>query len=377
MPTTVTWMWFGNGPQVNTTPGTPATQAEVNTTVGYTAVGPDQIQAVDVTGTTRSVVIGGQIVQAFSTTYNPAATSPMTYLSPSTGTVLTTQITGIASIRYELIFPDGSTSEQMGAGIQMANGDVFFRPAADTVSDWNDIDALRGVRIISATPGGTNTYVATVSFHPDIHDLPIVCFAAGTMIVTDRGERPVEDLTEGDRVWTRDNGMQPVRWHGARRISGAELSRSPKLRPIRISAGALGINQPATDLVVSPHHRILVRSNIARRMFGTCELLVAAKQLLELPGISVAEDLDCVTYVHLMLDRHEVIMSNGAETESLYPGPQAILALGHEAAEEIFTIFPELRDRPTEFPGARPFVSGSRARKLAARHVQNDRPLAS
>lgn len=377
MPTTVTWLWFGNHEQVNTNPATPATQAEVNTTIGYTAVGPDQIRAVDVAGVTRSVVVGGRVVQAFSATYNPATTSPMTYLSPSTGTTVTTQITGFASIRYELIFPDGSTVEQTGVGIQMANGDSFFRPSIDTVGDWDGIDALRGVRILSATPLPASTYIATVSFSADIHDLPITCFAAGTMVVTNLGERPVEDLSEGDMVWTRDNGMQPVRWHGARRIGAAELSRRANLRPIRISAGALGVNQPATDLVVSPQHRILVRSNIARRMFGTSELLVAAKQLLGLPGISVVEDAIGVTYVHLMLDRHEVIMSNGAETESLYPGPQAILALGKDAAEEIYTIFPELRDRPTEFPGARPFVSGSRARKLAARHIQNERPLAS
>ncbi|KGJ05316.1 hemolysin [Paracoccus halophilus] len=207
-------------------------------------------------------------------------------------------------------------------------------------------------------------------------DLEIVCFAAGTMILTETGERRVEDLAPGDMIWTRDNGFQPLRWHGQRSLSADELTANPRLRPIRITAGALGPNRPERDLTVSPQHRVLVRSQIAQRMFCAPELLVPARQLTEIPGIEELADARQVTYVHLLFDRHEVVMSDGAETESLYPGPQAINALG-AVAEEIYTLFPELRGASVTIAGARPFVTGRRARQMARRHVANQRALAS
>lgn len=386
MPATVNWLWFGNQPQVNSDPGTPLSQADADSTIGYTAFGPNQIRAVEVTGETRTIITGydrwGRPItdQAFATTYNGHANGPsnMTYDSPSAGGIVTSQITGFASVRYQLTMPDGTTREETGVGIQMANGDVFFRPSRDSVNDWDDIEGLRGVTVISATPLPSTIYAATISFNPNIFDIEIVpCFTAGTMIRTPDGQRPVEALAVGDLVWTRDHGPQPIRWRGTRRLGADALAANPKLRPIRIRAGALGAGQPAQDLVVSPQHRILVRSAIAARMFGAAEILVPAKQLLEIPGIEIDHEAAEVTYLHLMFDHHEVLMSNGAETESLYPGPMAVAALGAEAEAEIRAIFPELLDDPQAVPGARPFVAGKRARKLAARHSANGQPLAS
>lgn len=205
--------------------------------------------------------------------------------------------------------------------------------------------------------------------------LPVVCFARGTLIQTQNGHIAVEDLVEGMLIVTRDHGLQPVRWIGARKIEADTLRRYPNLRPIRISAGALGKNTPAEDLVVSPQHRVLVRSRIAQKMFGTAEVLVAAKQLLQLEGIEIAEDMESVEYFHFLFEQHEIVFSNGAETESLYPGDMALRSVGRAAREEIFTIFPELRDNITSPLAARILTSGRQARKLAVRHMQNDRPL--
>lgn len=378
---TVHWIWFGNQAQLNTTPNDPATQTEANGAIGHHAVGPDQIKAVEITGGTRNITVDGQRTQAFATTYNASNTSNMTYASPTSGETVTSQITGFLSVRYELTIPlaDGGTKteEQTGVLIQMRNGDMFFRPAKDTVNDWDHIDALRAVTIVSAEPLNANTYVAIISFNISIHDVEIVpCFTAGTLILTDQGQCRVEDLQPGDLVWTRDHGLQPLRWRGRRTLDSIELATLSRLRPIRIMAGALGAGQPAQDLTVSPQHRVLVRSSIAQRMFGTDEILVAAKQLLELPGINIDAEATQVTYLHLLFDQHEVILSNGAETESLYPGPQAITGLG-AAAEEIFALFPELRDSLDDFPAARPFASGRKAQRMAMRHVMNAQPLIS
>ena len=70
-------------------------------------------------------------------------------------------------------------------------------------------------------------------------------------------------------------------------------------------------------------------------MFGTDEVLVAAKQLLQIDGIDVADDLDEVVYVHFIFDRHEIVYANGAESESLYTGPEALKTLSPQAREEI------------------------------------------
>jgi len=205
----------------------------------------------------------------------------------------------------------------------------------------------------------------------------IPCFTAGTLIATDRGEIPVEALKVGDRVMTVDHGLQPIRWLGSRKLTAAELSRAPNLIPIRIEPGALGNDLPLERLTVSPQHRCLVRSKIAERLAGDAEVLVAAKHLLGTPGISVAEETAEVTYIHLLFDRHELIWSNGAITESFYLGEQALSAVDQAARDEIFQLFPDLAAGQTEArpTSARPFMRGKLARKLVDRAQANRKPL--
>lgn len=214
-------------------------------------------------------------------------------------------------------------------------------------------------------------------FETQTGEYALPCFTAGTKVMTSCGAVAVEDLAVDDLVLTRDSGMQPIRWIGRRTLSKSELERHPNLRPVRIKAGALGKDTPRTDLSVSQQHRILVRSNITENMLGICEVLVAAKHLCEISGIDIVDDASNVTYIHFLLDNHQVVFSNGAETESLYTGPEALKAVGAEAIKEIFSIFPELYERtPDDSPvGARPFLTGRQGRKLALRHQKNGKAL--
>lgn len=205
----------------------------------------------------------------------------------------------------------------------------------------------------------------------------VPCFTEDTLILTRRGEVPARDLRPGDEVLTVDSGYRPIRWIGQRRLSELDLILAPHLRPIRIAPGALGEGQPERPLLVSPQHRCLVRSAIAARMVGAREVLIAAKHLTGAPGIAVVQDRRPVTYIHFLLDRHELVFSDGAITETFYLGEQAMAALDDDQRSEIAELFPQLADRePHQTPArARTFMSGHVARKLVERGLKNGKAL--
>ncbi|MDP5305888.1 Hint domain-containing protein [Paracoccus spongiarum] len=206
-------------------------------------------------------------------------------------------------------------------------------------------------------------------------DGAVICFVAGTLIATPSGDRPVETLRRGDAVLTRDHGAQPIRWIGRRRVEPVLLGLLPRLRPIHIAAGALGIGLPQADLRLSPQHRVLVRSTIAQRMFGADEVLVAARHLAGLPGIATDGGGGPVDYWHFACDAHEIVAANGTPAETLHPGPEALRSVGPAARAELLTLFPDLGGGGGTRPLARPCPSGRQGRSLARRHLRNDRPL--
>jgi hypothetical protein len=108
--------------------------------------------------------------------------------------------------------------------------------------------------------------------------------------------------------------------------------------PIHIRANTLGQH---SDLLVSPLHRVLIKDNLAELLFGEAEVLVAARDLVNDHTITRREGGE-VTYVHLLFDRHQVVFSEGLETESFLPGPQTAESFEAEVVEEIYSIFPEL-----------------------------------
>ncbi|MFV0291948.1 MAG: Hint domain-containing protein [Paracoccus sp. (in: a-proteobacteria)] len=207
-------------------------------------------------------------------------------------------------------------------------------------------------------------------------ELLIVCFTLGTLIKTDRGEVTVEDLGPGDLVLTKDNGFKPLLWIGRQTVPLSRSEDSQRLRPVRIRAGALGGGLPEQDLYVSQQHRVLVKSKISQRMMGFDEVLIPAKKLLDIEGVDIVTDCDEVTYVHFLFDQHEIVYSNGAETESLFTGPEALRAVSKEAREEILTLFPELTEmNQDEFASTRIIPSGKIAKKLVSRIKKNNKPL--
>lgn len=172
-------------------------------------------------------------------------------------------------------------------------------------------------------------------------NLAVICFAAQTRILTDRGERPIASLREGDRIATRDNGYVPLRWIGCRSVP----AEGP-LAPIHIAKGALGNSR---DLMVSPNHRMLIEGVDADLCFSEPEVLVSAKHLAGSRGITRRTG-GHVTYMHLLFDRHEIVWADGAPSESFFPGSEALNALEEDARREVHALFPELvGDAPGDF----------------------------
>lgn len=204
----------------------------------------------------------------------------------------------------------------------------------------------------------------------------VPCFVKGTMITTEFAEVFIEDLKVGDRIETADNGLQEIRWIGSSALDCIDLFANPKLRPIRIKAGALGLDTPSCDLLVSPQHRMLVSSRIAERMFDEAEVLVPAVKLLGLPGVEIATEIEPVEYFHILFDDHQIIFADGAATESLYTGPEAIRSISPEARAEVLALFPEIADIDYRPAMARPVpTKGHLVRRLVERHAASGHAL--
>lgn len=240
--------------------------------------------------------------------------------------------------------------------------------ALDAGETLTDTFVVRMVDNSGSGAGQSDTQVITIT----IHGVP--CLARGSMIETEHGRRPVDAIKPGDRVMTRD-GLKVVRWIGHRTVEAAELAANPKLRPVRIVAGAMGNGLPQRDLLVSRQHRMLVTSNIAQRMFGSLEVLVPAVKLTALPGIFIDEAVETVEYFHLLFDHHEVIYAEGAPTESLFTGPEALKAISDAAREEICTLFPEISELDYTPEPARYIPPGKLQKQLVERHLKNNKPL--
>ena len=190
----------------------------------------------------------------------------------------------------------------------------------------------------------------------------VICFTPGTMIDTPQGRCAVEDLQEGDQVQTMDDGAQDIQWIGSRRMTGARLFAMPELRPVRVQAGALGLERPDEEFLVSPNHRMLVRGAQAQELFNTDEVLVAAKDLINGSTISLDTQVREVTYIHMLLPSHQILRANGIETESFHPGNTAMSTIPDEDRIRLLAGRPELEAEPLNYGGyARRILSASEA----------------
>jgi hypothetical protein len=178
----------------------------------------------------------------------------------------------------------------------------------------------------------------------------IPCFAAGTRILTVRGEIPVEALVVGDRVITLAGEEKPIIWIGRREVDVTRHPRPETVRPVAFDADALAEGVPARRLVVSPDHALYLDG-----------ALVQAKDLVN--GVTIGADttVRLVAYFHVELPSHDILFAEGAAAESF-------LETGHRGVFENekapLLLHPDLMQIRREAAGFAPLLTGGE--RLAA-----------
>jgi hypothetical protein len=218
--------------------------------------------------------------------------------------------TGTASFAGTITGEAASDKIELGAS---------FLPTPTAASAVSlSFNTTSGVLSISDTVGGT-VYTDTLHFAGPvandfsasvnngfivISDIP--CFAAGTRILTPNGQKPVEELHAGDSVLTvRDGAERKIIWAGHRTVDLATHANPDKVRPVVIAAGAFGEGLPERDLKLSPDHALYLDGH-----------LIEAKTLVN--GATVIRDFSTryVTYHHIELARHDVVLAEGLAAET-------------------------------------------------------------
>ena len=145
-----------------------------------------------------------------------------------------------------------------------------------------------------ATLGGTDVFLSNT-----------VCFAAGTRIMTETGERPVESLAPGDGVITADGDVRRIKWIGQRSIDLRAHPRPQLAAPVRVRRDAVAPGRPRRDLLLSPDHCLF-----------QYERLIPVKRLIN--GMTIVQERQtaAVQYFHVELERHGLLLAEGVAAES-------------------------------------------------------------
>ena len=221
-------------------------------------------------------------------TYIPSGTLTIGLLNgtPSGGTSNNDTLVGDAAPNGSvLIYQDGPVVATVTAN---ASGQWTYTPA--TLSS--------GLHFFSAYDVAGNYAPMSYTYAP--------CYLSGTRLRTPTGWVAVESLHAGDEVLTADGAVERVRWMGHRSHSAAEAAADPKVVPVLIRRDAMGPGLPCRDLYVSPDHAVLLDG-----------ILVQAAALVN--GTSVlrgAPEAGPVTYFHVELDRHALLLAEDLPAES-------------------------------------------------------------
>ncbi len=239
--------------------------------------------------------------------------------------------------------PDGINLQGLEVTVlTLSNGDRYF-----IITDPSTLDTFAFNPDDFLTPADNPAFRAMDAFPNGAFALTNVevCYAAGTLIATLEGPRPVEDPTPGNMLATLDDRPARVEMLVARTALARDMQIFDTLRPVTLPAGLLGPGRPARDLTVTPLHRILLDDPDLGRIFGEERMYVFAR---DIPGVVRGAVADR-TYYHIVCDHHAALVAEGLGSESLYPGDVALLRLPPKERAAVEAVFGD-RPRRTAFP---------------------------
>jgi hypothetical protein len=330
------------------------------------------VGGIDFAGTGSNLLVldpGGVVASA---TANPSASNMLELASgASAGTItgLGSQFLNFGSLQFDTgadWFVAGNTAGLAGQISGFAHRDTI---EVDGIT-VTDSAYANGVLTLTDTAGFA-TLAITGNFHTSDFvvtnvaggaEVSLACFRAGTRILTDCGEAAVETLRIGDLVHTVLGGTTaPIVWVGRREVDCARHPQPKKVWPVRVAPGAFGPGRPGKELFLSPDHAVHVE-----------QVLIPVKCLIN--GSTIAQvPMDEVTYYHIELARHDVVLAEGLPAESyLDTGDRSNFANGGGPMQ----MFPDFSARLWEAYGcARLVVTGPELD--AARALVNSRAAAT
>jgi len=157
--------------------------------------------------------------------------------------------------------------------------------------------------------------------------------AAGTTLLTQSGIVPVESIAVGDKVITRDRGLQPVRWVGA-----WQFFNQADAAAVHFAADAMGNHEAIT---LAPQTRVLIRSAMVKALYRESEVFALAGDLVNGTTICSVQDFAPITMVQMLFDNHEILRANEMEVESLHPDRAFAHQLDEDTKSEIDRILPK------------------------------------
>jgi autotransporter-associated beta strand protein len=186
------------------------------------------------------------------------------------------------AIHIDNFFFTGDSYSGQALSLSGSGSNVSLTIPGYTLADFQVSNDATGTEILSEVP----------------------CYLRGTRLATPNGETLVEALQVGDTVTTHDGKTQTIKWIGHRRIDCARHPQPRTVWPIRIQAGAFRRQAPRQDLFLSPDHAVFADG-----------ILIPIKHLIN--GRTITQETRAgVTYYHVELDQHDVLLAEGLPCES-------------------------------------------------------------
>jgi hypothetical protein len=224
-----------------------------------------------------------------------------------------------------------SLTYQLGASTQPASfdGNLQFSGQTYPVFSTSSFVYVIGAEVSGSYPD-TSTFITTTAPFT-------VCFAEGALISTPLGERAVETLAIGEHVCCADGREVPVKWVG-RQIVSTRFGPAERLMPVRFAAGSLGNGLPHTDLTVTADHGMLVEGVICH-----AGALVNGTTITRVP---LSEMGETYTVYHIETEAHEIIIANGAPSETFIDNVSRRGFDNYAEFEALYGDVPEMEELP-------------------------------